>query len=255
MIDRAEPVDTVALEMSACIVEAARPWRIILFGSRARGNARQHSDYDFYIEIDGDERARRDVDQRIRESLRGSGSAFDLKVVSRGTLERRRDDPGTIEWDVAREGKLLFADPDAPTSIAPAPRVREQPPKTPESVAEWLASAERDERLCGDLWRLQHDYWPEICWHSHQMCEKLMKALLVSRLVRPKPTHNLTELLEAMRLNGIDVGLLDAECELLTTHAITPRYPAGMRLTEEDARDAHAAAERIAVAVRSRLRG
>ena len=163
MTDRAEPVDALALEMSACIVEAARPWRVILFGSHARGTARPHSDYDFYIEIDGDETALHDIDQRIRHSLYARGGAsFDLKVVKRGTLERRRDDPGTIEWDVAREGKVLFADASAPTSLAPAARVREQSRETPESVAEWVQSAERDERLCRDLWRLRRDYWPEI---------------------------------------------------------------------------------------------
>ena len=40
-----------------------------------------------------------------------------------------------------------------------------------------------------------------------------MKALLVSWFVRPKRTHDLTELLHAMRQNGIDLGPLDAECE------------------------------------------
>jgi HEPN domain-containing protein len=101
--------------------------------------------------------------------------------------------------------------------------------------------------------RPQHDYWPEICWHSHQMCEKLMKALLVSRFVRPKRTHDLTELLKAIRQTGIDVGPLDAECELLTKHAITPRYPAGMGLAAQNARDAYSAAQRIAAGVRAQM--
>ena len=254
MIDRAEPVDTVALEMAACIAQAARPWRIILFGSRARGTAKPHSDYDFYVEIDAaDEGTLREIDQRIRDAFPVGRPSFDLKVVKRGTLERRRDDPGTIEWDVAREGKILFADDAAPLSIAPAPRVREQPREIPESVAEWVESAERDERHCRDLWQLRGDYWPEICGLSQQMCEKFMKALLVSCFVRPKRTHDLTELLEATRQNSIDLGPLDDECKLLTTHAITPRYPAGMRLTEENARIANAAAQRITAAVRSLL--
>lgn len=253
MIDRAEPVDSFALDTSACIVQTARPWRIVLFGSRARGTAQPHSDYDFYIEIDADEHELRDIERGIRHALPVPGPSVDLKIVQRGTLERRRDDPGTIEWDVAREGQVLFADAAASTSIAPAVRVREQSRETPESVAEWLESAQRDERLCADLWQLRRDYWPEICWHSHQMCEKFMKALLVSRFVRPKRTHDLTEALKAMRQHGIDVGPLDAECELLTKHAITPRYPAGLNLTESDARDASAAAQRIVAAVRSQL--
>jgi len=254
MIQRAEAPDTVAVEMAARMVEAVHPWRIVLFGSRARGTAKPHSDYDFYVEVDADADALRDIDRRLRESLYRDKLSFDLKVVPRGSLERRRDDPGTIEWDVAREGKVLYADAAASTSIAPPGRVRERPGKMPESVAEWIESGERDERHCNDLWKLGHDYWPEICWLCHQMCEKFMKALLVSRFVRPERTHDLEALLRALREDGADLGALDAECTLLSKHAITPRYPAGMHLTEQDARDASAAAQRIIAAVRSLLR-
>lgn len=237
---------------AARIAGAVQPWRVILFGSRARGTAKPDSDYDFYVEVDVDESALLATDRRIRESLRAREFSFDVKVASRGSLERRRDDPGTIEWDVAREGKVLFAHPAASTSIAPTSRVREPAPKTPESVGEWVEAAERDERHVRDLWQLG-GYWPEICSLSQQMCEKFMKALLVSRFVRPERTHNLTLLLEAARQHGILLDPLDADCELLSGHAITPRYPKGLGLTEQDARDAWAAAQRITAAVRRAL--
>jgi HEPN domain-containing protein/predicted nucleotidyltransferase len=253
MIQRAEAPDVVAVEASTRIAEAIRPWRIVLFGSRARGTAKNDSDYDFYVEVDADEDDLRDIESRARKSAYRDGLSFDLKVVRRGSLERRRDDPGTIEWDVAREGKVLYADPDAPASIAPPGRVREQPQKTPESVAEWIESAERDVRHADLLWRAPETYWPEICWLSHQMCEKLMKALLVCRFVRPERTHDLTRLLRMLREDGSNLGPLDAECQLLSKHAITPRYPAGMHLTEQDARDASTAAERVMAAIRARL--
>jgi hypothetical protein len=102
-----------------------------------------------------------------------------VKVMQRGALERRRDDPGTIEWDVAREGIVLFAAPGAPRSIAPAARVRGRALATPQSVEEWVQAAERDGRHVRDLWQLGRDYWPEICWLSQQTCESFMKALLV----------------------------------------------------------------------------
>jgi HEPN domain-containing protein/predicted nucleotidyltransferase len=253
MIQRAEVVDPIAIEASARMAEAVRPWRIVLFGSRARGTAKPHSDYDFYVEVDADADALRDFERLLRESLYRGKLSFDLKVMPRGSLERRRDDPGTIEWDVAREGKVLYANPAASASIAPAGRVREESPKTPESVAEWIESTERDIRHADHLWRAAESFWPEICWLSHQMCEKLMKALLVSRFVRPERTHDLTSLLRALREDGANLGALDADCELLTKHAIIPRYPVGLRLTEHDARVASAAAERIVAAVRARL--
>jgi HEPN domain-containing protein/predicted nucleotidyltransferase len=253
MIQRAEVVDPVAIEASARMAEAVRPWRIVLFGSRARGTAKPDSDYDFYVEVDADADRLRDIQQRLRESLYRGRLSFDLKVMQRGSLERRRDDPGTIEWDVAREGKVLYADPVAPTSIAPPGRVREGSRRTPESVAEWIESGERDIRHADHLWRAPESFWPEICWLSHQMCEKFIKALLVSRFVRPERTHDLTSLLGPLREDGADVGALDVDCTLLNKHAITPRYPAGMHLTEQDARSASAAAARIVAAVRARL--
>jgi hypothetical protein len=39
----------------------------------------------------------------------------------------------------------------------------------------------------------------------------------------------------------------------LASHAVAPRYPAGLRLTDEDAQLALAAAERISAAVRAHL--
>ncbi len=249
MIDDA----VVAAEAAARIAAAVRPWRIILFGSRARGTAKADSDYDFYIEVDAAEEALHDVDRCVRESLRQRELSFDAKVVRRGSLERRRDDPGTIEWDVAREGKVLYADPKAPTSIAPTSRVRKPKPETPESVAEWVERADRHIRLAEHLWARGDDFWPELCWLSHQMCEMLMKALLVARFMRPERTHNLNTLLGALRRDGLELGPLDAGCELLTPYAITARYAAGLRLTEQNARDAREAAARITSAVRARL--
>jgi len=253
VIQRADAVDSVAAEAAARVAAAVRPWRIILFGSRARGTAKPDSDYDFYIEVDADERALPDIQGRARAALYSQGLSFDAKVVQRGSLERRRDDPGTIEWDVAREGQVLFADPDASTSIAPASRVREPRPETPESVAEWVDRAERDIRHAEHLWASHQDFWPELCWLSQQMSEKLMKALLVSRFVRPERTHDLNKLLEAVRREGVDLGPLDADSELLTPHAIEARYGPGLGLTEQNARDARDAAARLLSAIRARL--
>ena len=80
-----------------------------------------------------------------------------------------------------------------------------------------------------------------------------MKALLVSRWVRPERTHNLTDLLTALRAAGCPLQDLDEDCKLLTNHAIEPRYPKGLKLGTEDARTAYAAAQRVLEAVRADL--
>ena len=52
---RSEPVDDVLLqEIVGKIVERFQPRRIILFGSRARGDHRRDSDLDLFVEMDTD---------------------------------------------------------------------------------------------------------------------------------------------------------------------------------------------------------
>jgi HEPN domain-containing protein/predicted nucleotidyltransferase len=255
MIQRAVLGDEIARDVVARITGALRPWRIVLFGSRARGGAKEDSDYDVYVEIEAtDDEALKQVERRIHELFRGCDWTLDVKARRRGTIERRRNDPGTLEWDVAREGKLLYADPSAPTALAPADRVREPSPEAPESVDEWMQAANRDLRHRDLLRSIVRDhFWPEICWLSHQTCEKQLKALLVLRHVRPERTHDLSQLLHALRAAGVPLTALDADCELLTEHAITPRYPAGLKLGEEDARAASDAADRVIAAIREHL--
>ena len=80
-----------------------------------------------------------------------------------------------------------------------------------------------------------------------------MKALLVSRWMRPERTHDLEKLLAALRVAGCALPNLDDDCKLLTKHAIKPRYPAGLDLGEDDARLATEAADRVVSAVRAEL--
>lgn len=233
------------------ILEVIRPWRIVLFGSRARGDAKAHSDYDIYVEVDPGAATLRQLALELQGAVSGCGAFVDLKLNERGTIERRRDDPGTIEWNVAREGLVLYAQPDAPP-IAPIARVREPAAGPPESLAEWLDTARRDWRHC-QLLLESEAFWPDACWFAHQTSEKHLKALLVSCRVPPPRVHDLNELLAAVRAAGCSMPGIDADCKLLTEHAIKPRYPAGNDLGEEDARVAYAAAERVVAAVEGEL--
>jgi HEPN domain-containing protein/predicted nucleotidyltransferase len=252
VIQRADSHPDIADDIASRIRQAVQPWRIVLFGSRARGDHREWSDYDVYVEVSEEGVTATALHDRIREALSGIYS-LDIKVNPPGEIERRRDDPGTIEWDVAREGRVLFADPRAPSVLTPPKRVSEPPADVPESVSEWLEVAERDLRHCHLLEKQDPSYSPEICWLSHQTCEKHMKALLVAQHVRPDRTHDLKTLLAALRAAGLPLPGLDTDCELLSKHAITPRYPAGLKLGVDAATAALAAAERVVRALRAEL--
>ncbi len=149
------PADARSLvgEISERLISKFNPRRIYLFGSRARGDAHADSDYDFLIEVDT---LPEDVllTPQGMTWLRGfPGTEIQVHVRSPGALRRKKDDPGTIDWDVVREGRLLFSLKDLPAiKPGPAPRVVREGSRTPpESLGGWLSHAERDMRLARHL--------------------------------------------------------------------------------------------------------
>lgn len=79
--------------------------QVILFGSRATGDARPDSDYDFLV-------VEPEVTNRFDEMVRLSallGSAMvpaDVVVVGRDSFERERDNPNSLAARARKEGKV-----------------------------------------------------------------------------------------------------------------------------------------------------
>ena len=91
----------------AKIVETAKPDRVILFGSRARGDAQDDSDFDFLvIEPHVEDRAKEMV--RIRRALRPLRIPVDILVYSRDDVVRWGDQPGSALYFALREGKIVY---------------------------------------------------------------------------------------------------------------------------------------------------
>lgn len=89
------------------IVELAAPARVILFGSRARGDHQPDSDADLLvIEHEVADQAAEMV--RLRDALSPLRMPVDLLVVSSEKFEYWSDTPNTIYYEVAREGRLLY---------------------------------------------------------------------------------------------------------------------------------------------------
>ena len=102
------PVDGKVREMVRRIVERFDPEKIILFGSRARGDAGPDSDVDLLVvmEVDGSKRERQ---IEVRLALHDIGVSKDIIVVRPVEFEKRRDIVGTIIRPAVREGRLLYA--------------------------------------------------------------------------------------------------------------------------------------------------
>jgi len=82
--------------------------RVILFGSRARGDHDELSDVDLLVVVP-DARYYKGLPVDIRRSLNSFPLAKDLVVAKRSTIERQGSVCGTIYHEALREGVTLYA--------------------------------------------------------------------------------------------------------------------------------------------------
>lgn len=98
-------------EVVAETVRAVDPERIILFGSRARGEARPDSDLDLLV-VEGEpfspQRSRQVELSRIRRALWRIPMPIDVLVYSWDEVEEWRDSPNHLIGRSMREGITLY---------------------------------------------------------------------------------------------------------------------------------------------------
>ncbi|MBI5107556.1 MAG: nucleotidyltransferase domain-containing protein [Rhodocyclales bacterium] len=102
--------DSLIREMVDTIVREADPDTVILFGSRAHGNARADSDVDLLIverEPFSPQRSRRQETARLYLALRKLAISKDLLLYSRDEFERFKDSAHHIVGRAQREGRVL----------------------------------------------------------------------------------------------------------------------------------------------------
>ena len=89
------------------LVVAARPRKIILFGSRARGDEREDSDLDLLV-------IEREVTDRVAEMVRltrvlkGLILPVELVVIGERMFEEWSNTPGTVYYEAKRDGEVLY---------------------------------------------------------------------------------------------------------------------------------------------------
>ncbi len=101
-------------QMVDTIVREASPETIILFGSRARGDARPDSDVDLLIvetEPFSPQRSRRKEAARLYIALKGLEISKDLLLYSRDEFEHWRNSTNHVVGRAVREGKVLHGRP------------------------------------------------------------------------------------------------------------------------------------------------
>jgi predicted nucleotidyltransferase len=102
------PVDEALIqEVVRKIVTAFNPHRIILFGSRARGDQRGDSDIDLFVEMETDLHPIKRRTQ-IRELFERQWWGMDLIVKTPDEVRRERDSLISLVSDIESEGKVLY---------------------------------------------------------------------------------------------------------------------------------------------------
>ena len=97
----------VLKDIVARVVKAARPERIILFGSAARGKMGPNSDLDLLV-IKGGKYDKGRLSSRIYMNMIGAEEAVDIIVVTPEEVERYGDSPYLVIHPALTEGKVVY---------------------------------------------------------------------------------------------------------------------------------------------------
>ena len=257
--------DALLDRMIRTLVAEADPEQVVLFGSRARGDARPDSDVDLLIvesEPFGPGRSRHAETLRLDRALPETPVGRDLLVYSRDEIERWRGSRNHVAARALREGRVLYArDRGADgargryaraSSAAGRPsRVRDGGPARPD-----VDQARLLLRMAGgdlQMLRLARNS-TEVCdevfgFHVQQAAEKCCKAWIALLGGEYPLTHDLGRLLDRIGRQDDTVSAF-ADLIRFTPFAVQYRYE---RLAEDAAPIDRPAAVRRVEALRRRV--
>jgi HEPN domain-containing protein len=116
----------------------------------------------------------------------------------------------------------------------------------PNEVRAWVAKAGNDLLNIDNNLRSTDVPWDTVCFHAQQVAEKLLKAILAAHGEIVPRTHDLSALTGQCAALGVDVALLQEDCQSLQPYAVLTRYPCWpFEPDEEEGRLAADAAHRL----------
>lgn len=100
------------------LVKAARPKKIILFGSYVRGEVNRDSDLDILV-VAGDEvKSTGEESVRLRDAVGDINMSMDILVVTESRFRELGDAPDLIYKEARTSGQLVYEAEDRPNQSA-----------------------------------------------------------------------------------------------------------------------------------------
>lgn len=245
------------------VIDRFDPDCVYLFGSRARGDFGEDSDYDFMVIVPDNFSDDRRSSKAYAEALSGLGIYHDVKISKRCEFERQLHLKASMPSSVLRDGRLLYL-----RDGATAYESRDQPsgdlyvreesaseydPVQLEITQEWLRKAKNDVRGA-EIYTRDIGEPEEALFHCQQAIEKSMKAFIVWHDQPYIKTHGLGELAELCLSLDRSLAPLFENVESLSRWSVDGRYVHdGDPGTIEDAQAALQLAKSIIAAIRERL--
>jgi predicted nucleotidyltransferase/HEPN domain-containing protein len=205
---RAVPeVEPLVREVVPRLVEALEPERLWLFGSRARGDHHDHSDWDVMVVL---ARAPTREDRTAANAaIEGVKPRPELHLWGHAAFHDRLHLRASFPSTVVREGVLLW---EAQSVSLVDARM-------------WLGRARSDVRAATILLDAEPPEVADVYVHMQQALEKAGKALLALHDVPVRKTHALEEIGGALRRAEPDLGGRLIELKELGEKGLAWRYP------------------------------
>jgi uncharacterized protein len=204
----------------APIVDHFKPQRVILFGSKARGEVRRGSDIDLMVVVDDDTPAEKLTWSAYRQACRTYRAPADIFPIRAAAFERDRGIIGTLAAEAEIDGVVVYGLPKRPASMkAPDPNARW------DAVLRWLAVADIDRQTVVACIAADPLLRASAAFHCQQAVEKLLKGFLTLAGKRSRKTHSLSQLDAMAEENFPDLAELLDPVEDWSRWVVAYRYP------------------------------
>ncbi len=202
------------------VVRYFKPQRVILFGSRARGEATRDSDIDLLVILDDDTPPEKLSLKAMHDAAKSYPRAADVIPMRAATFDRYRTIVGTLAAEADTDGIVVYGSPQGPPPMKAA-----DPSARWEAVERWLAKAEADRRVAVSCMAMVPPEPGSAAFHCQQAVEKLLKGFLVLAGNRSRKTHSLSQLGALAQPSFPDIADLVAAAADWSRWAFDFRYP------------------------------